>query len=167
MPHTKFAALLALPLLAGCAGDNPDNVPLRGEWQLVKTLDSVTLDGMTFSADQMPAEIRDFEGSETRCGEPIYTDAEWQSDDIAGRTGGMCELETYSHDADGAEYAGQCTINQAGGTYNPALRGHSRFDENSSRDVITMEGTITLPGDDTPHVLKMIAVQEGTRLGDC
>ncbi|WP_340589449.1 hypothetical protein [Erythrobacter alti] len=167
MPRTRIALLLALPLLSGCFGDNPDNVPLRGEWQLVKTLDSVTLDGMTFSADQIPAELRNFEGTETRCGEPLYTDADWQSDDIANRTGGMCELETYTHDGDSAEYAGICTIEQAGGSYTPSLTGYSRFDETSSRDVVTMEGTITLPGDATPHVLKMIAVQEGTRIGDC
>ncbi|KLE34995.1 DUF3617 domain-containing protein [Aurantiacibacter luteus] len=157
-------ALLAL-LLGGC-GDDPDNVPEYGQWELVRTLDSVTIDGMVLAPEGV-AEFRQFEGTEQHCGEPIYTRAEWQADDVSDRTGGQCELTDYSHDTRGARLVGRCTIEGEGVEYTPTLTGRSTFDATSTRDVVTMEGTLTVPGDSSPHVMKAIAVQEGRRIDDC
>lgn len=42
----KVSAPIALALvLSACAGDNPDNVPEYGQWENVRKLDSVSLDG--------------------------------------------------------------------------------------------------------------------------
>ncbi|WP_271078410.1 DUF3617 domain-containing protein [Aurantiacibacter sp. MUD61] len=166
MLSQKYAILLVLPVLASCAQDIPENPPLLGEWEQVRTLDSVTIDGVAYASEDLPAEMRAFEGTERRCGEPVYTDANAQAEDVASRTGGYCELSVYTHDTDSAEYSGRCEISGTGGEYNPQIRGRSTFTVDTHRDVVTMEGTITLP-DQSQHVLKMIAIQEGTRIGDC
>ena len=166
MIRVILPVIAVLPLLAGC-GDVPDNVPVYGQWELTRTLDSVTIDGVLLSPDQLPAEFRAMEGAESRCGEPLYTDADWQAKDVSQRTGGQCELTDYTHDEARAELAGQCTLSEGGVSYRPKMRGRSTFDAATTRDVVTMEGSLKLPGDDSPHVLKVIAVQEGKRIGDC
>lgn len=166
MRKTLLLMACAMPLLGSC-GDNPENVPLYGRWEMVRTLDSVTIDGVAFAPDEMPAEFRQMEQSETRCGEPTYTDRAWQEDDVRDRTNGICQLETYTHGPTSAELTGSCSMEGDGATYTPSMRGNSTFAESTTRDVVIMEGTLNMPGDPAPHVLKVIAVQEGTRLGDC
>ena len=165
--YRNAIAIVALPLLTGCGGDDPANPPLYGQWELVRTLDSVTVDGMAFAAADVPAEFRQMEGSETRCGEPLYTDREWQARDLRERTEGMCELQRYDTTATGASLSGTCMITDGGVEFTPTMRGSSTFSADRTRDVVTMEGTLALPGDPSPHVMKVIAVQEGRRLGDC
>ena len=164
---SRTAIALTALLLAGCGGDDPANVPQYGQWEVVRTLDSVSVDGMTFAAEDVPAEFREMEGTESICGEPIYTDRSWQQEDISERTKGQCELESYDYSAAGASLAGTCTIRGNGVEYTPRLHGTSTFAADRLRDVVTMEGTLNLPGDDSPHVMKLIAVQEGRRIGDC
>ncbi len=167
MTVKNLAALSTLPLLAGCFGDDPENTPLYGQWEMVRTLDSVTIDGIAFAPDELPDDFRELEQVESICGEPIYTDRRWQAEDVRDRTRGMCELETYTNGSGSAELAGRCSMDGNGVTYTPTMRGNSRFDQTSTRDVIVMEGSITMPGESGLHVMKMIAVQEGTRIGDC
>ncbi len=160
-------ALVALGMLAGCFGDNPDNIPEYGEWQMVRKLDSMTIDGIAFARSDIPPEMLKMEGTETRCGEPTYTDRSWQAKDVKARTRGMCELEAYDNTGTSASLAGQCEIVGPDVTYRPKMTGTSTIGAQSTRDVVIMEGTITIPNDNSPHVLKVIAVQEGTRVGDC
>lgn len=167
MRFEKLAAGAALLMLAGCAVDDPDNAPLYGDWELVRSIDSVTLDGTVFSPEQVPAGVLQFSESEQICGEPMYTDRDWQVQDLSEQTNGACTLDGYTFDADSADYSGSCRIEEDGVTFTPTIRGRSTFSEQSHRDVITMEGTIALEGDNSPHVMKIIMVQEGTRTGDC
>lgn len=154
-------------LLCACGGDNPNNVPQYGQWEMVRTIDSVTLDGIAFAADELPDEFRQMEKSESICGEPTYTDRAWQVDDVRHRTHGICELERYSHSSHGATLEGSCTIEARGVEYRPTMSGSSTFDETSTRDVLIMEGTLFVEEEPGPHVLKVIAVQQGNRTGDC
>lgn len=165
--HRSPMVLLAVPLLAACGGDNPANLPQYGQWEMVRTLDSVTIDGIAFAPDELPADFREMEGIESVCGEPTYTDRSWQADDVRNRTRGMCELQRYANSATSATLEGSCMIEGNGMEYTPTMRGNSTFSETGTRDVVIMEGSITVPGDTSPHVLKVIAVQEGTRTGDC
>ncbi|QZH75575.1 MAG: hypothetical protein JY451_02880 [Erythrobacter sp.] len=167
MSRDVVTVLLFLGPLGACAGDNPDNRPQYGRWELVRTLDSVTIDGVAFAPDQLPASFREMEGTVSICGEPTYTDRAWQAEDVRERTKGMCELEIYSNTSTNASLEGSCTLSTADVEYTPLMRGNSTFDETSTRDVIVMEGSLAVEGDPAPHTLKAIAVQEGRRTGDC
>tara|TARA_E500000305_G_scaffold36177_1_gene27535 strand:- start:239 stop:748 length:510 start_codon:yes stop_codon:yes gene_type:complete len=160
-------ALAVMGLLAGCAGDNPDNIPEYGQWEMVRALDSMTIDGMMFARGDIPPEMLAMEGTETRCGEPTYTDRAWQAKDVRNRTKGMCEVETYESTGTSASLTGQCEIAGPDGTYRPKMTGNSTIGAQSTRDVVIMEGTFTVANDSSPHVLKVIAIQESTRIGDC
>lgn len=161
------AASSALALLVGCAADVPENVPLRGEWELVQTIDSVTVNGTLFGRDDLPEGLLELEGGKRVCGEPLYIDRDWQAGDLASRTKGQCTLNEYSHDSSSARFAGHCTVETPHATFNPKVTGHSKFTQTSSRDVVRMEGSIASPGSPQSDVLQIIAVQEGTRIGDC
>lgn len=162
-----IAAAVLVPLLSSCAGDVPENVPQYGQWELVRTLDSVTVDGIAFAADELPGDLTELEGTESVCGEPLYIDRDWLAEDLVDRTKGMCTLEDLANTPTTASMTGQCKIDVEGAVYAPAMRGEAHFGPDHTRDVVTMEGTITIDGDPAPHVLKLIAVQESTRTGDC
>ena len=167
MLRAMYPILLLVPALSACAQDDPDNTPLRGQWETTMRLSSVTLNGMTFAPADLPGELRQFEGTETQCGEPLYTNANWQAVDVARRTGGECRLVDFTHDSNSARFVGQCSFSEQGMAYNPSINGRSTFDETNARDVVTMQGDIVDPGSGSRAVLKMIAVQESRRIGDC
>ncbi len=165
---TKTLALAALPLLAACAQDVPENVPLHGQWELTLTVDSVTVNGMMFAgSDLPPGLLLELEGTQNVCGEPLYIDRNWQARDIARRTRGQCELDDYSHDDSSARFGGTCRLETENVVYTPAISGTSRFGEATSRDVVKMRGSVSAQGASRTDILEIIAVQEGKRVGDC
>ncbi|WP_338243708.1 DUF3617 domain-containing protein [Aurantiacibacter hainanensis] len=164
--RTPVLLLLAAPLLASCFSDNPDNIPLRGNWQMTTKLDSLTIDGTIVPPEQLPPEIRNLEQSASQCGEPVFTDRDKQQDVLDWRAGGDCAFETY--DVNGARItaAGRCERVGNMATFNPRFDASVVQRELSYRMVVSMEGSAEIPGQGT-HYLKIIAVQEGARTGDC
>lgn len=168
MRLSRYAAILCLPAaLAGCFGDDPDNTPLYGQWEMATEVDSVTFDGMILPLEQMPPEFAAIQGSESRCGEPKFTDADWQQEDINRRVMGDCTMESYEVSPTRVDGTGVCRIGQGGTTSTPRLTVAIDQAEDSYRMVVAMEGSVVDPETSQPHSFKVIAVQEGTRTGDC
>lgn len=166
MKYSAIIAVIALPLLAAC-GDNPDNVPLRGQWQMETRLDSFTLDGMIVSPEAFPPEFARLEQVEGRCGEPMFIDREWQIADINRRVDGECTFDDYTVTPSRVEGSGMCDLSSRGLDFQPSYSVGIDQSEESYRMVVTMQGSVVLPEDGRPHTLKVIAVQQGTRTGDC
>lgn len=164
--NTRCLIVLALPALASCIPDNPDNIPLRGNWEMTTTLDSLTIDGTIVPPEMLPREIRDLNESDTRCGEPVFSDREGQQDVLDWRAGGACEFETYDVDGARVNTAGSCEAVGGIASFNPRFEASVVQREESYRMVVSMEGSADIPGEGI-HYLKIIAVQEGTRTGDC
>jgi len=167
MIASRFAILLALPALAGCFGDDPENTPLYGQWEMATEVDSVTFDGMILPLEGMPPEFAAIQGSESRCGEPKFTDVDWQEDDINRQVLGECTMESYDITPSRVDGAGTCRIGQGEVLATPRLTVGIDQAEDRYRMVIAMEGSLVDPASGTPHSFKVIAVQEGTRTGDC
>lgn len=159
--------LFALVTLSACAADVPENVPERGTWEVAASLDSMTVDGMIIPPENFPPQLAALNETESQCGEPLFIDADWQQRDLSSRTGGQCTMEQYTFDDDSAEGSGRCDLSEGGMEFTPRFDVRVNFDATSYRMVVSMEGTTVLPEDDNPHSIRVIAVQEGTRTGDC
>lgn len=158
--------LTTLPLLAACAEDNPDNIPLRGNWEMTTRLDSLTIDGMVVPPELLPRELTALNASEERCGEPVFSDRQGQQDILDWRAGGACEFQTYDVNGARVTTAGQCTNVGGMETFNPRFEASVVQRTESYRMAVTMEGSAEIPGEGR-HYIKVIAVQQGNRTGDC
>lgn len=167
MRKSVFLPLLAMPALAGCFGDDPDNTPLYGQWEMATEVDSVTFDGMILPLEQMPPEFAAIQGSENRCGEPKFTDVDWQEDDINRQVMGECTMDSYTVTPTRVDGTGVCQIGQGNMTSSPRLTVGIDQAEDSYRMVVSMEGSVVDPATSQSHTYRVIAVQEGTRTGDC
>ena len=167
MRKISIALLPPCLALAGCAGDNPDNVPLYGDWELATEVDSVAIDGIQIPHEKLPAPFLAMEQTEKKCGEPLFIDRDWQQRDIDRKTHADCKLESYEVTPTRVDATGLCTDVAPGADFNPKFRLGIDQSESSFRMVLTMEGTAILPGMEGHHFIKAIAVQEGTRTGDC
>ena len=168
MQAIRLSLALCVPFaLLACAGDNPANPPERGEWEMVAEIDSVTIDGRIFPTEQLPPQFQSLQNTKRQCGEPMFVDPDWQQDDLADRTGGQCSFDRYDHTDTGASGAGTCRLEGSGTEYNPRFETDVSFGSDSYRTVIRMNGSMTVPQDGSTHTVRIIAVQEGTRLGDC
>ncbi|WAT17786.1 hypothetical protein OZN62_12850 [Aurantiacibacter sp. MUD11] len=166
MPRPAAMLLAALPMLAACAEDDPDNIPLRGNWEMATQLDSLTIDGTIVRPEMLPPEIARLNASEARCGEPVFSDRQGQQDVLDWRAGGACEFETYEVNGARVTTTGQCRNVGGMETFNPRFDASVVQREDNFRMVVSMEGSAEIPGEGT-HYLKIIAVQEGNRTGDC
>jgi hypothetical protein len=166
MTVKPFAIVLALPLLASCFGDNPDNIPLRGNWEMTTRLDSLTIDGMIVPPEQLPRAIRQLEETDNRCGEPVFEDRAGQQDVLDWRAGGDCQFETYGVDGARVTTSGSCQAVGGMDGFNPRFDVSVVQREESYRMVVNMEGSAEIPEQGTRYI-RLIAVQEGTRTGDC
>lgn len=166
MRKALLPLILVAPALAACGVDDPDNIPLRGSWEMTTHLDSMTVDGMVIPRESLPSEIAGLNETDNRCGEPIFTNREGQQDVLDWQAGGACTFETY--DIDGARVTTTGSCEAVGGidTFNPRFNVSVVQREDNFRMVVTMEGSAEIPGEGT-HYLKLIAVQEGLRTGDC
>ncbi len=163
---TLFFAVLALPLLASCAQDDPNNIPLRGQWHAVTHIDSVTIDGQIFTLDMLPREFAELEQEENSCGEPVFTNRFVEELALDWRADGSCDFETWEVDGARVSATGRCEgVGDLEG-FNPRFDVELVQRDESYRMVVNMEGTMPIPGEGQHHA-RFIAVQEGTRLGEC
>lgn len=166
MCKTLYLPLAAAPLLASCGVDDPANIPLRGNWEMTTRLDSLTIDGTIVPPELLPPEIAGLNDTESRCGEPVFSDREWEQDLLDWRAGGACQFESYDVNGARVTTSGSCNAVGGMGEFNPRFEASVVQREDNFRMVVTMEGSAEIPGEGT-HYLKIIAVQQGTRTGDC
>lgn len=164
------ANLLTIPLitaaLAGCAGDNPDNVPEYGQWAIDTKLSSLTVDGLMVPASDLPQEMLALNKSEDRCGEPMFIDRDWQQADINRRVRGKCTLQRYNVNPTTVTGSGKCEEIAAGVDFAPEFDLAITQAPQSYRMRLTIKGMADLP-DGTTRYISAVAVQEGKRTGDC
>ena len=166
MRKTIILLAATAPVLAACGTDDPDNIPLRGNWEMTTHLDSLTVDGTVVPPEMLPPEISSLNATDSQCGEPVFTDREWEQGLLDWRAGGACQFESY--EMNGARVVASGTCQDVGGVggFNPRFEASVVQREDNFRLVATMEGSAEIPGQGT-HYLKIIAVQQGNRTGDC
>ena len=152
--------------LSACAGDNPDNVPEYGDWEMTTRVDSVSINGTILPPENLPPEFRALETTENRCGEPMFKDREWQLADIARKSGADCTAERFDESPTEVSGDGRC-IDVGNNGFNPAYSFRATQGPDSYRLVVTLEGSATIRGVSGQHYIKATAVQQGTRTGDC
>lgn len=153
--------------VAGCAGDNPDNVPLYGDWELVTKVDEFSVDGMALPEKDWPRQFHDLGKTEKICGEPYFLEPKWQEFDIFRNASVECEFERYDVTTKKVTARGVCPDAIPNANFSPKLSVDVSQDPERYRLFITMAGTATLPGGNGDHYLEVTAVQTGTRLGEC
>lgn len=168
MQAVKLIAVSSPALfLASCAGDNPENVPLYGDWEMTTMLGSLSIDGMVVPPEMVPRELQQLAGSEKRCGEPMFINREWQQADINRKVRGDCTLEDYQVSPTRVTGKGICTGVVPQADFNPRFT----FDISQSADryrmKLEMTGDATLAGQPGRHVIRVSAIQDGVRQGDC
>lgn len=163
----KRMVIVALPLLASCAGDNPENPPLYGEWEMVTKVDSVMVDGIVFDRSQLPQSFLQLEGAETLCGEPMFIDRNWQRRDIEQKVNSDCTIENFDHSARRTTLSGRCSMVDKRAQFSPDFNASVSHSADRFRLVVTLSGTANVPGSDGKQYIEAIAVQSGRRTGDC
>lgn len=158
------AASLAL---ASCAGDNPENVPLYGDWDMQTTLGSLSIDGMVVPPEMVPAELTAVAGSERRCGEPMFINREWQQDEVNRRVRGTCTIEQYDITPTRVTGRGKCEGVAPEAGFNPGFTLDIAQSADSYTMKLVMQGDATIGGQPGRHVIRVSAIQKGTRTGDC
>lgn len=153
--------------MAGCAGDNPENVPLYGQWENVRHLDSVSLDGRPLPPENFRLMFEMLDVSENLCGEPMFIDRDWQERDINRKVRGSCRLDTYDVTPSRVTGSGVCEGVAPEAGFSPEFRVSIEQSPESYRIVLTIEGYADIPDMTGRHLIKAIAVQEGRRTGDC
>lgn len=166
MRLTLLPLLIGAAALAGCARDNPDNVPLHGQWEMTTRIGDLSVDGMVVPPDLYPPEFKALVKSEQRCGEPMFIDRDWQQDDINQHVKGDCTLTRYDVTPSTVTGKGQCLVDQPGADFSPAL--DIRIDQapDNYRMTITLRGEATIKGQGR-HMISATAIQDGVRKGDC
>ena len=163
----RLAVLLPLVALAGCARDNPDNTPQLGKWEISTKVTSLSVGGRLLAGDRLPEEFRRLEQTESRCGEPMFSDRDWQEDDIADQVNGDCTLDTFDWTVAQVRASGRCTDVRGAPDFTPALRISVDQTADYYRMTVMLEGAATIAGAQDRPMVSVIAVQEGRRTGDC
>ncbi len=166
MIRAAIPAVLVLPLLAACAKDDPDNIPLRGQWHAVTEVDSVTIDGQIFALDMLPPEFAELQKEESVCGEPVFTNRFREELALDWHANGSCDFETWEVDGARITATGRCEAVGGIEGFNPRFDVELVQRTESYRFVVNMAGSMSVPGQGQHHA-RFIAVQEGNRTGDC
>ncbi|RGP41192.1 hypothetical protein BPTFM16_01488 [Altererythrobacter insulae] len=162
------ALLLAVAFaVSSCAGDNPENVPLYGDWEMTTKLGSLTINGRVVPPENMPRQLAALEGKENICGEPMFIDRGWQEQDLNRQVSGDCTVERYDITPTRISGAGRCENVDAQADYSPHFTVDITQAEQSYRMNLTLTGDATIVGQPGRQVIRISAVQEGVRRGDC
>lgn len=165
--RAKFLTVISTAAcLASCAGDNPENVPLYGQWDMTTRVTSLTVDGMAVPPADYPPQFKQLGKSEQRCGEPMFIDRDWQQQDINRQVQGDCTLTSYDVTPTRVTGKGQCMLNLPDADFNPALDILVNQAADNFRMQITITGAANIQGQGR-HVISATAVQDGRRSGDC
>lgn len=162
-----MAAMAAASALIGCAGDNPDNVPLYGDWQLVTKVDEFSVDGMALPESKWPKEFDDLARTEKICAEPFFLEPDWQEFDIFRRASVACEFRTYDVTKQKVTAEGICPDAIPKANFSPRLGLDISQNPERYKLFISLSGSATIPGSQRDHYIEVTAVQTGTRLGEC
>lgn len=160
-------ALFLMAPLAACAADNPDNTPQLGIWDISTKVTSLSVGGRYLAGEQLPEEFKRLEQSESRCGEPMFLDRDWQQEDITKRVRADCTLDTFDWTPAQVTSSGRCTNVRGAEDFEPRLRVTIDQTAEYYRMVVTMEGNASIRGAPGRPQISVIAVQEGRRTGDC
>ena len=167
MKRIKAWVLAASALaISACAGDNPENVPEYGQWETQTELTSVTLDGLVIPPSQMPSAMLAVNGGDSLCGEPMFINREWQEADINRKLNGKCTLDHYEVTPSRVTGAGRCENIDPQADFSPEFDLDIAQSAQSYRMRLVMKGMATLPNG-SQHYVSAVAVQEGTRTGEC
>ncbi len=153
--------------LTACAGDNPDNVPLYGEWEMTTKIKSLTVDGRPIPVSSMPQQVRDLAGTEKQCGEPMFIDKDWQENDIISRIPGSCTFDQYDVTDTFVSGRGRCQASAMQVDFEPIIGFSVSQSEASYQMEVILEGSAEIPGGNGSRYVRAVAVQDGKRLGDC
>ena len=162
-----FAIAAAAVGLVGCAGDNPDNVPLYGDWQIVTKVDELSVDGMALPEKDWPRQFHELDKTETICGEPFFLEPDWQQFDIYRSASVDCEFDSYDVTDRQVTAKGVCPDAIPNANFSPQLSIDVSQHPERYRMLMTMSGTATMPGGGDERYIEVTAVQTGTRLGEC
>lgn len=158
---------IAATTLAACAGDNPDNVPLYGEWEMATRVDSLSIDGMQVPREHFPPEFLALETTEKLCGEPMFADKDWQERDITRKVRTQCTLSQYDVTPRLVTGKGQCESDGSPADFSPGIDVRINQAPDQYKLVVTLGGSANVQGLSGRHVVRATAVQRGRRLGDC
>lgn len=153
--------------LSSCAGDNPDNVPLYGDWELVTKVDELSIDGMAVPENQWPRQFHELNDTEKICGEPFFLEPDWQEFDIYRRASVDCEFDSYDVTKQKVTARGVCPDAIPNANFSPQLSIDVSQNPSRYKLFMTLAGTAEMPGGGGERYLEVTAVQTGTRLGDC
>jgi len=153
--------------LSACTGDNPDNVPLYGQWDMETKLGSLSIDGVLVPPETVPGELKAMAGTDSICGEPMFINREWQKDDINRKVRGDCTMEEYDVTPTRVTGSGVCTGVAPEAEFNPRFTFEISQSAERYRMKLEMTGDAKIPGDSRQRVIRVSAIQEGIRSGEC
>lgn len=162
-----FTIMVSAMALSACAGDNPENVPLYGQWDMETKLGSLSIDGMLVPPEMVPGEMLALAGTDSICGEPMFINREWQQNDINRKVRGDCTMEEYIVTPTRVTGKGVCTGVAPEADFNPRFTFDISQSAERYRMKLEMTGDATIPGTPGRHVIRVSAVQTGARSGDC
>lgn len=162
-----ITTLISAAALSACAGDNPENVPLYGQWEMETKLGSLSIDGMLVPPEMVPGKMMALEGTDSICGEPMFINREWQQNDINRKVRGDCTMEEYNVTPKRVTGKGVCTGVAPEADFNPRFTFDIAQSAERYRMKLEMRGDAIIPGAPGRHVIRVSAVQTGTRSGEC
>ena len=158
---------LSAMAVSACAGDNPENVPLYGQWDMETKLGSLSIDGMLVPPEMVPGELNALAGTDSICGEPMFINREWQQNDINRKVRGDCTMEEYNVTPTRVTGSGMCTGVAPEADFNPRFTFDISQSSERYRMKLEMTGDAKIPGDSRRRVIRVSAIQEGVRSGEC
>jgi hypothetical protein len=162
-----FTIMVSAMALSACAGDNPENVPLYGQWDMETKLGSLSIDGMLVPPEMVPGEMKALAETDSICGEPMFINREWQQNDINRKVRGDCTMEEYIVTPTRVTGKGVCTGVAPEADFNPRFTFDISQSAERYRMKLEMTGDATIPGTPGRHVIRVSAIQTGTRSGEC
>lgn len=159
-------ALAAVTVLTGCSvADDPDNIPLKGMWEIDYRASSLRAGNIFLGQDDLPDDIKRLANSDRRCVEPKFATKEDFIDDFNSHMKGQCEMTDYETDGKTMRASGACS-NMGAMDFKPVLKVKGDVAEDQFKMVMTFDGAASIPGAGR-RAVTLITVAEAKRVGDC